>query len=179
MINLARELGFRVVYASATVGLTAIMTYLTYGPMQEYVAACGVRRNQARLCFATTAWAWAGKATSTAPVSETVARSWQDLAYVYASFSHEFPVAGCEWLASSLQLCPCLAHGLICGLALTRSGLTPSGWHTTLIVLGLGAIVIASLAPWACVGVVGFDTVTREYLDSELSYTRSPACSGG
>lgn len=174
MIDLVRELGSRMVYILVTAAFTTVTAYLTYGPMIEYATACGIRRNQLRLCFVTTLWAWTSAAVHESAASECVARSWQDLAHVYASFSHEFPVAGCAWIATLLQLCPCLIHVAICGSALVRPGLGPSGWHIHVTALGLGLVTVLSLGPWISAGIVGFATLTGEGVDSELVYAGAP-----
>ena len=174
MIDLIRELGSRMVYILATATFTAVTAYLTYGLMNEYAAAYGTRRNQVRFCFVTTLWAWTSAAVHEPAISECVARSWQDLAHVYASFSHELPLAGCAWIATLLQLCPCLIHVVICGSATLRPGLGPRGWHVVVTVFGLSLVTALSVGPWISAGIVGFDTLAGEGVDSELAYAGAP-----
>lgn len=178
MTDLVRESGSRMVYILTTVAFTVVTSYLAYGFMNEYAAACGSRRNQVRFCFDTTHWAWINAAGHEPTASECVARSWQDLAYVYASFSHEFPVTGTAWITSLLQLIPCLAHVATTGMAAFRPGLGPRGWHMVATVLGLGLITTLSVGPWISVGIVGFDTLSEESVDSELAYARALAIFG-
>lgn len=175
MTTLTRELGFRLAYGLLGFALSAAWNYASYGPMIEYASAYVVVRSRQRLCFESWLWvaAWPNAAAPQHSVycttaTESAARAWQDLALVFSGFSHEFPLAGSSWVLVLVQLCPTTAYAVAAALATVRPGLHDRERSNVTNFTVVVSVVLLSLVPWLFALVVGFDSLTREGLDSEL-----------